>query len=50
MTRIRRLAHGKEKHSTHEIAGRLNHDGVPARGKAWHAMTVYRILKASEKP
>ncbi len=46
MTRIRRLA--ARGHSTHEIARRLNQDGVAARGKAWHAMTVYRILKASE--
>jgi hypothetical protein len=34
--------------STHEIARRLNQDGVPARGQKWHGMTVYRILKANE--
>jgi DNA invertase Pin-like site-specific DNA recombinase len=47
MTRIRRLA--ARGHSTHAIAQRLNEAGVPARGKAWHAMTVYRILKTGEE-
>ncbi len=43
MVRIRALR--AEGLTVRAIATRLNQDGVPARGKAWHATTVARLLQ-----